>query len=144
MNKSLVVPLLVGFCAVLIFGLLTFYVANDDVSQDSSINSFDECVAAGYPVQMSYPGQCSTSDGQTFVDEVNGKKIRSLHELANAFAEAPEHLVIRMIGDGPPLVLDRNKVEAARERIKTRYNVVKEQNLQERPESGAARQANKT
>ncbi len=49
-----------------------------------------------------------------------------------------------MIGDGPPLVLDRNKVEAARERIKTRYNVVKEQNLQERPEPVAAKQANKT
>jgi hypothetical protein len=78
------------------------------------------------------------------VDEVNGKKIRSLNELANAFAEAPKQLVIRMIGEGPPLVLDRNKVEAARERIKTRYNVVKEQNLQERPESAAAKQANKT
>ena len=78
------------------------------------------------------------------VDEVNGKKIRTLDELANAFAEAPERLIIRMIGDGPPLVLDRNKVEAARERIKARYNVVKEQNLQERPEPGAAKQANKT
>jgi len=78
------------------------------------------------------------------VDEVNGKKIRTLDELANAFAQAPERLIIRMIGDGPPLVLDRNKVEAARERIKTRYNVVKEQNLQERPEPGAAKQANKT
>ena len=78
------------------------------------------------------------------VDEVNGKKIRTLDELADAFAQAPERLVIRMIGDGPPLVLDRNKVEAARERIKARYNVVKEQNLQERPEPGAAKQANKT
>ena len=77
------------------------------------------------------------------VDEVNGKKIRTLDELANAFAQAPEQLVIRMIGDGPPLVLDRNKVEAARERIKTRYNVAKEQNLQERQESPAPRQANK-
>ena len=38
-----------------------------------------------------------------------------------------------MIGDGPPLVLDRKEVEAARERIKTRYNVVKEQNLTEQP-----------
>ena len=77
------------------------------------------------------------------VDEVNGKKIRTLDELANAFAQAPEQLVIRMIGDGPPLVLDRNKVEAARERIKTRYNVAKDQNLQERPEAGAPKQANK-
>ena len=78
------------------------------------------------------------------VDEVNGKKIRTLDELANAFAQAPEQLVIRMIGDGPPLVLDRNKVEAARERIKKRYNVAKEQNLQERPEAGAPKQANKS
>ncbi len=78
------------------------------------------------------------------VDEVNGRKIRTLDELANAFAQAPEQLVIRMIGDGPPLVLDRNKVEAARERIKTRYNVAKEQNLQEKPEAGAPKQANKT
>jgi S1-C subfamily serine protease len=77
------------------------------------------------------------------VDEINGKKIRTLDELANAFAQAPEKVVIRMIGDGPPLVLDRNKVEAARERIKTRYNVAKDQNLQERPEAGAPRQANK-
>ncbi len=77
------------------------------------------------------------------VDEINGKKIRTLDELANAFAETPEHFVIRMIGDGPPLVLDRNKVEAARERIKTRYNVLKEQNLEEHPASQTPRQANK-
>ena len=78
------------------------------------------------------------------VDEVNGKKILTLDELAKTFAEAPERLVIRMIGDGPPLVLDRNKIEAARERIKTRYNVAKEQNLEERPASGAPKPANKT
>jgi S1-C subfamily serine protease len=67
------------------------------------------------------------------VDEINGKKIRHLDELANAFAENSDHFVIRMIGDGPPLVLDRNKVESARERIKTRYNVLKEENLEEQP-----------
>ena len=67
------------------------------------------------------------------VDEINGRKIRKLDELANAFAENADRFVIRMIGDGPPLVLDRNKVESARERIKTRYNVSKEQNLEEQP-----------
>jgi len=77
------------------------------------------------------------------VDEVNGKKVRTLDELAETFAHAPDQLVIRMIGDGPPLVLDRTKVEAARERIKARYNVAKEQNLEERPGSGAPAQANK-
>ena len=37
------------------------------------------------------------------------------------------------VGDGPPLVLDPKQVEAARERIRTRYNVLKEQNIQEQP-----------
>ncbi len=75
------------------------------------------------------------------VDEINGKKIRTLNQLASALAETPDHFVIRMIGDGPPLVLDRNKVEAARERIKTRYNVLNEQNLEEQPASQIAQQA---
>lgn len=79
----------------------------------------------------------------SIVDEVNGKKIRTLDELAGAFADSPERLVIRMIGDGPPLVLNRSQVEAARERIKTRYNVLKEQNLEEQPASGANQQARK-
>ena len=79
------------------------------------------------------------------VDEINGKKIRTLDELANAFADQkPEHFVIRMIGDGPPLVLDRNKVEAARERIKMRYNVLKEQNLEEQPAARMPEQAKNT
>src|SRR6266566_5112622 len=77
------------------------------------------------------------------VDEVNGKKIRTLDDLANALAETPDRFVIRMIGDGPPLVLDPKKIEAARERIKARYNVLKEQNLLEQPASKAPEQANK-
>ena len=67
------------------------------------------------------------------VDEINGQKIRTLDDLAKAFAGTPEQCLVRMIGDGPPLVLDRAQVEAARARIKTRYNVVKEQNLDEQP-----------
>jgi S1-C subfamily serine protease len=78
------------------------------------------------------------------VDEINGKKIRTLDDLAKAFSEAPEHFVIRMIGDGPPLVLDRNKVETARERIKTRYNVSKEQNLEEQRTARTTDEQNKT
>ena len=67
------------------------------------------------------------------VDEINGKKIRTLEDLANTFAEPVDRLVVKLIGDGPPLVLDPKQVEAARERIRTRYNVVREENLQERP-----------
>jgi hypothetical protein len=69
----------------------------------------------------------------SIVDEINGQKIRTLADLAKAFSETPDRFVVRMIGDGPPLVLDPKEVESARERIKTRYNVVSEQNLEEQP-----------
>ncbi|HXP33933.1 MAG TPA: trypsin-like peptidase domain-containing protein [Chthoniobacterales bacterium] len=67
------------------------------------------------------------------VDSINGKKIHTLEELSQTLAEPADRLVIDLIGDGPPLVLDPKQVEAARERIRQRYNVVREQNLQEQP-----------
>jgi hypothetical protein len=69
----------------------------------------------------------------SIVDDVNGKKIRTLADLAQALSEPADRFVINLIGDGPPLVLDPEQVDAARERIKTRYNVVKEQNLDDQP-----------
>src|SRR5207249_1240229 len=65
------------------------------------------------------------------VDEINGKKIRTLQDLAGALAEPSDRFVIDMIGDGPPLVLDPKQIESARDRIKKRYNVLQEQNLDE-------------
>jgi hypothetical protein len=67
------------------------------------------------------------------VDSINGKKIRTLEELSQTLAAPADRFVIDMIGDGPPLVLDPKQVEAARDRIKTRYNVARDQNLQEQP-----------
>ncbi len=36
----------------------------------SSIDSFEDCVAAGNPVMESYPRQCRTSDGEHFVESI--------------------------------------------------------------------------
>ncbi len=69
------------------------------------------------------------------VDEVNDQKIRTLRDMAEAFSKKPEFYVIKFLGKGRPLVLERSAVEGARERIKQRYNVVDEQNLQESPAS---------
>jgi S1-C subfamily serine protease len=63
------------------------------------------------------------------VDEINDRKVRTLKDAANAFAEKPEFYVIKFIGHARPLVLERSAVEAARERIRRRYNVLAEQNL---------------
>lgn len=43
------------------------------INSDASITNFKECVAAGYPILKSYPGQCITADGRTFVDSIDGK-----------------------------------------------------------------------
>ena len=69
------------------------------------------------------------------VDEINGRKIKTLEDAAAAFAEKPDFYVVKFIGTGRPLVLERGAVEAARERIKTRYAVPLEQNLSDAPAS---------
>ncbi|MES2569907.1 MAG: trypsin-like peptidase domain-containing protein [Verrucomicrobiota bacterium] len=63
------------------------------------------------------------------VDEINGKKVKTLRELAEAFAEKTDFYVVKFVGIGRPLVLERAAVEAASQRIKKRYNVPEEQNL---------------
>jgi hypothetical protein len=77
------------------------------------------------------------------VDQINGKKIRTLGELSQTLADPADRFVIDMVGDGPPLVLDPKQIEAARERIRQRYNVVREQNLQEQPTTKASDQQTK-
>ena len=69
----------------------------------------------------------------SIVSEVNGKPIKRLEDLAAAFAEPSEYYVIKCVGEGRPIVLERAKVEAARTRIKTVYNVISESNLELTP-----------
>jgi len=38
---------------------------------DNTIVDFDTCAAAGFPIMESYPPQCRTADGRTFVQNVN-------------------------------------------------------------------------
>ena len=40
----------------------------------SSIDSYEECVAAGNPIMESYPRQCRTEDGKHFVEIIPGKE----------------------------------------------------------------------
>jgi eight-cysteine-cluster-containing protein len=54
------------FCITLFLFFSTF--KNRDNLED--INSFEECIEAGYPVMESYPEQCAVPGGQTFVKEV--------------------------------------------------------------------------
>ncbi len=37
----------------------------------AEITSFDECVAAGFPIMETYPEQCKTTDGTTFTKDID-------------------------------------------------------------------------
>jgi hypothetical protein len=58
---TLIVLLLIG-------GLLYAWVHVREEGKVLSISTYQECVAAGYPVMESYPTRCATPDGRTFVN----------------------------------------------------------------------------
>ncbi len=68
------------------------------------------------------------------VDEINGVKIKGLNDVAAELAKPADYYVIKLLGQGRPVVLERAAVEAARERIKERYKVGSEQNLSDTPQ----------
>lgn len=63
------------------------------------------------------------------LDEINGRKILKLADVAEEFAKPADYYVIKMAGSGRPIVLERKAVEQARQRILSRYGVTREQNL---------------
>lgn len=64
MMMSRNIKLMGVFIAMLIVGVLIWQTKNKAKTQ--SINSFEECAAAGYPIMESYPERCNTPDGRTF------------------------------------------------------------------------------
>ncbi|HWB60660.1 MAG TPA: trypsin-like peptidase domain-containing protein [Chthoniobacteraceae bacterium] len=72
----------------------------------------------------------------SIVDEVNGKKIKTLKDLSAAFAQspAPDRFVIKVIGSGVPIVINGKDAADAQKRIMRNYHVTKAENLTETPE----------
>lgn len=71
MNPSTKTTTLIGLLVVLIIvaGLLLALSQTAKEQRILSINSFEECKAAGYPIMESYPEQCRTPDGRLFINE---------------------------------------------------------------------------
>jgi S1-C subfamily serine protease len=64
------------------------------------------------------------------VDEVNGHRIKRIEDIATAFDEQAEYYVIKFAGGNRPIVLERKAIEEARPRIRERYAVTAEKNLE--------------
>ncbi len=82
----------------------------------------------------------------TIVERINDKRIKTLEDVAEAFTEAAEFYVIRVVGDPQPLVLEAKAVNQARERILQRYKITREAHLEDSivPPDWSAKDAIKT
>ncbi len=62
------------------------------------------------------------------VEEINGVKIKSLKDAADAFAKEPDgtHLTIRLAGEGRPIVLEKKLIAAAQDRIQRKYGLAQD------------------
>ncbi len=66
---------------------------------------------------------------QKIVDEINGRKIKTIEDVAAAFAATREYYIIKLLGEGKPIVIEAVQVAAARQRILARYGISLEQYL---------------
>lgn len=67
MKKRSVIIVTISIVALLVIG--GFVVLRGLMSKEVTVNSFEECVAAGNPVRESYPEVCATKDGQSFPNQ---------------------------------------------------------------------------
>ncbi|MFZ2149590.1 MAG: hypothetical protein WAV15_00300 [Minisyncoccia bacterium] len=59
---------------LVVLALLGYWLYQARKSSDDSslfLTSFEDCVAAGYPVMETYPRQCQAPDGIIYVEDVN-------------------------------------------------------------------------
>jgi len=73
-------------------------------SEEEVISNFEECVAKGYPVLESYPRQCKTPDGETFVEKIDicqekAKTINKLIKQSNYCDNTSDCLVLEVMED---------------------------------------------
>lgn len=71
MNSGVKTTTLLGLLIVLVIiaGLLLSLSTIARQQRILSIGSFEDCALAGYPIMETYPEQCRTPDGRTFVNE---------------------------------------------------------------------------
>lgn len=68
--KNIIIVILV---VVLVGGVIWFLstrTPEESPLPEEEITSFEECIAAGYTILESYPRQCQTPDGATFIEEI--------------------------------------------------------------------------
>ena len=70
MSKKILIFLII----IVILGTAAYFIIfKPGEAPIADINSFEECISAGYPVLESYPRQCKTPDGKTFIEDIGNE-----------------------------------------------------------------------
>jgi len=61
---------------------------------DAAVNNFEECAAQGYPILETYPSQCKTPSGKTFIEDIGNELekqdlIRTTNPRPNELIQSP-------------------------------------------------------
>ncbi len=82
--------------AVLVIGFGAMWVVRGSQQTQSvaTVTDFTSCAAVGYPIMESYPRQCRTPDGRTFVEQISiseplSDRIQVTAPLADAVVASP-------------------------------------------------------
>lgn len=64
--------IILAIVLILLAAYYYFFLRTDEIPVNNTISviSFDSCAKAGYPVLESFPRQCKTPDGRTFVEDI--------------------------------------------------------------------------
>jgi hypothetical protein len=60
---------------VIIVSAAVFMLWNQKKIEESNaaVNNFEECAAKGYPILETYPSQCKTPSGETFIEDIGNE-----------------------------------------------------------------------
>ena len=98
-DKKLIQPWLKNFLIAMVLiglGLIAWFYFSDsddnntntaDQATEPTIGSYEECLAAGYPVMESFPEQCAVPGGETFTRQLTAEEQRIIDGGANTEAQ---------------------------------------------------------
>ncbi len=71
MSKIVVAVLVIGVISAAVFYGLKTQQTRDSISSQNFVSTFEECVQARGKVNTTFPRQCESNDGKTYIEKVS-------------------------------------------------------------------------
>lgn len=70
-NNKMTLWVVIGLVVLFLLGYWIYASQKQPEDMVSFVSNFEECVVAGYPVQETYPRQCTTPDGNVYTEKLD-------------------------------------------------------------------------